>query len=834
MKVGSKKVILLISIIFASLFGFASPDSINVLKEIEVLKAEISNASKPKDIFKLNLETSKKYFAIKNITQAIVYANNSYEIAAAQNDKAMQSMALEQLADILLLQANLDGALSNYMRSLIIEKELNNLMRVSTLHRKIGDIYLQKFEIQKAVDAYQKALLLLTNQNDLHALAQTYTKLGTVYRSNLGRATEAIKYYEKSNEIYLNLNDSVQIAWNLNRIGNCNIDLGNYSKAYDLYQEALKIFTDKNDVIGIVAAYNNSGEIFRYQGNYTNALENYLQGLKISRETNDARSMSILYNNIGIIYYEQNLPEVAFEYFNNSLNYGNKINFKEGAVETYIYMGLTEQSKGNIAKALEFLNKSLAISEAIGDWLGNAFALNSIANINFLQNEYKEAEKHFKDALDIANRVQDRNNKITSLIGLAKVRHATKNSRKAIMNLDEALQIAIEIGVKPKIVNIYELLSTIHENQNKNEKALYYFKKYHNLSDSLENSKVTQQIEVMQDKYISDQREKEFELLRKEKELQSAELDKKQAQIKEQNLKQRVTAIALVLFLISSVFIFIGYNERKKAFKTLEFQKHEIEAINNDLTSSIQYAKRIQRAVLTSEEYLSNVFSQYFVFYKPKDIVSGDFYWVYQSASTGKIIVAVVDCTGHGVPGAFMSLVGMSLLNEIVMEHKLYETDLILDKMRQGVIKALKQKGAENESLDGMDVSIAIWDKRNAVMQFSGANNPLIVVRKNQLLEFKGDKQPIGYFGKHQKPFNKTEFELQTNDMVYLFSDGYADQFGGYNNKKFKYSQFKNLLKSIASLSIEEQKLRIEENFQSWKGSFDQLDDICVFGFRVN
>ena len=258
----------------------------------------------------------------------------------------------------------------------------------------------------------------------------------------------------------------------------------------------------------------------------------------------------------------------------------------------------------------------------------------------------------------------------------------------------------------------------------------------------------------------------------------------------------------------------IAINRQKEE---IEIQKKTLEDKNEAITSSINYAKRIQEALLTSKEYLDKVMPECFVFYRPKDIVSGDFLWAHETKND-KAIFAIVDCTGHGVPGAFMSMIGNALLNEIVIENNTEEADEILNLLRKGTIKSLKQTGEEDESRDGMDISLCVWHKKTNRLDFSGAYHPLYHFRNGILTEYNGDQQAIGYQRGEEKPFTKHSLKLQKNDMLYLFSDGFVDQKGGPKGKKFYYPPFRELLNSIHNKQLSEQSSIIKQTYYDWKG----------------
>jgi serine phosphatase RsbU (regulator of sigma subunit) len=262
----------------------------------------------------------------------------------------------------------------------------------------------------------------------------------------------------------------------------------------------------------------------------------------------------------------------------------------------------------------------------------------------------------------------------------------------------------------------------------------------------------------------------------------------------------------------------------QKVNQELEHQKQETE-------SSIRYASRIQTAILPVQEQIKKHIPQSFIFYKPKDVVSGDFYWFAEKGD--EIIIAAIDCTGHGVPGAFMSMIGDALLKQIVHDWEIYQPNKILELLHKGIIKSLQQENNENK--DGMDIAICKWNNKTKELQFAGAMNPLYIVQKGSFEELKGDKQPIGgYQIKQLSDFSLHTIRITEPTQVYLFSDGFQDQFSEKENKKYKVKPFKELLAKISDLDAYKQQEIIENEFHSWKGNQEQTDDVLVIGLKLN
>jgi sigma-B regulation protein RsbU (phosphoserine phosphatase) len=287
-----------------------------------------------------------------------------------------------------------------------------------------------------------------------------------------------------------------------------------------------------------------------------------------------------------------------------------------------------------------------------------------------------------------------------------------------------------------------------------------------------------------------------------------------------------ITLTASLLYLAVRMFKF----ENLLYAREVIHQRDLIEEKNKEVLSSIHYAKRIQKALFASDSLLTKNLPEYFVLYKPKDIVSGDFYWAEQVDSG--FMLAVCDCTGHGVPGAFMSLLNISFLNEIVMERKIARPNLVFDHLREDIIKVLNPAGTIEEGKDGMDAVLCHFNFNENTVDFACANNPVWVVREGQLMEFKADKMPIGMH-EDRKPFAIQNLQLQKGDLVYLFTDGYADQFGGEKGKKFKYKQLKELFLANAGEPMQEQHKLLDRAIEDWKGELEQVDDILIIGVKI-
>jgi len=270
--------------------------------------------------------------------------------------------------------------------------------------------------------------------------------------------------------------------------------------------------------------------------------------------------------------------------------------------------------------------------------------------------------------------------------------------------------------------------------------------------------------------------------------------------------------------------------EMKAAYDEIDFQREELQLRNKDITDSLTYARRIQTALLPAEHHIRKVFPDYFIYYRPKHIVSGDFYWI--SERNGKFFIAAADCTGHGVPGALMSMIGLELIQKIINEMKVDESDEILLTLNRELESAFfKEEDGKALIKDGVEMSICVIDRKSMQMEFSGAFLPVYIVRNDKLIEIKGDKQNV-IQSVPGATFNRSSFTLQKGDILYLFSDGYADQFGGPDNKKFMYRRLRHILLTISKYPLGDQQRILDETITTWMREFEQIDDMMVLGVR--
>jgi len=615
--------------------------------------------------------------------------------------------------------------------------------------------------------------------------------------------------------------------------------------------------------IGFINGRSNSygwlGYLLESHGDIEQSLEYSYKGLKLFEETGQKEQEAISLNNIGFIHYNQGNLDKALDFFYKSLAVKEEIENTHGVAMSLNNLASVYGDQGNLGKELEYLEKSMILYSELEDKQGQAMCLNNIAGVYNKQDNKVRALEYHQKSLDLRQETGDKQGIVISYHNIGRIYFETGRVKEAFDYGKRAMKIAQNIGFPDEIKDVAILLSEIFEKQDKGIEALEMHKLYILMRDSVENESNQRAVSEQQVKYQYDKKKAVDDAEReKQKAIEETKHEKRLAIEQEEKEKQRVIsisiAIGLVLVLLFLLFVFNRLRVTRKQKEVIEHQKEEVESAHNELEEknreimdSINYAKRIQSAILPPSKLVKEYLRESFILYKPKDIVAGDFYWVEISTSLSpqnkkegieqsrSVLFAAADCTGHGVPGAMVSVICNNGLNRSVREYGLTDPGKILDKTREIVIAEFEK--SEDEVKDGMDIALCSLEGNK--LQYAGANNPLWIIRTSpdgrqdgELLETKADKQPIGKFDK-QTPYTTHTFELEKGDSIYIFSDGYADQFGGDRGKKFKSKSFKELLLSIQDKPMNEQKEIIDNTFEVWKGDLEQIDDVCIIGVRI-
>jgi serine phosphatase RsbU (regulator of sigma subunit) len=656
--------------------------------------------------------------------------------------------------------------------------------------------------------------------------------------------------FKNIKEIEKSLSIKAQIALNQNK----------YALAQSLFIQLLQIEKELGDSIAYGTTLVNIGRTYDQQGDYLPALAHFYSALKVQDSIQDIKGKTSTLSYLGVTLKNQEKYEESLKYHQEAYQNALILNDKKQTSIILNNLGVTFRHLGVFDSALFYHQKALKMDEELQDTYGMSICHNCIGVVYKLMGDPQKALKHY----DLGKRLSEKGgNKLgiaISSLDMSEVFLDLKEYDKAYLYALTSLMMAKDISAKRRVKEAALTLSNIEELRGNYQKSLEYYKMYSDYKDSIFNDQSSQQIAELQTKYDSEKREMEISSLQKEKKMQEAE-----------NQRQRYIGYGLTVFIFSlfilSFLLLKNNREKLKANRLLTKQKKEIDEKNNilhdtneelkftldlvekqkysieyqnlNIMSSISYAKRIQSAMLPKKEFIQQFLPESFVLFRPKDVVSGDFYWVAETKEG--YVIAAADCTGHGVPGAFVSMVGNSFLNEIVIGEGFSTPHVILKRLHNKIIDFFHQKEESNESTisDGMDISICMIDKSKKTVKYAGAMNPLYYlpmneVNRGEVIEIKGDKQPVGGMQKRERqPFTSHTITISSPTTFYMCSDGYQDQFGGKNNKKFMVKRLKKLLFEIYSKDMNEQKHILQATLEDWMQNEIQIDDILIVGFRI-
>lgn len=537
-----------------------------------------------------------------------------------------------------------------------------------------------------------------------------------------------------------------------------------------------------NYQIGIATSFCNSGAAYYLLSHYQLALSDLFKAKEFFSSINDKPKISVCLRYIGNAYVGLNQFDKAIEFYNQTLQISNELNDLKSIAYLHANMGFTYLKMQIFPKAIDFLNKALDILHKQNDDIGIADASNTLAQVHIENNQSSKAFGLIQEALKRSNNVDHIRGIANSNTNLGNFYKLRQDYDRAIYHHKIALASAIEMGEKMLAASVYKNLSNTYQGNGDFKKALECFEQYEYTKSKLNDLNNEVAVQSLQNELQLEKSEKENEIF-------------------------RLKNIELV-----------------NAFKLIEEK-------NKNITDSLKYARHIQESLMPGKATLDTHLQDYFVFYKSKDIVSGDFYWLQQK--NDKIFFSVVDCTGHGVPGAFISLVGNNVLIQAVKDNVSDRAEDIINQTNILFNKTIRQTLEESTVKDGMDLSFLAIDRKRKELQFVGANHTLVLIRDGSMLTFKGNKFPIGVFiGEEVKQFTSETIPYKKGDTFYLFTDGYIDQFGGLDNRKYTRKRLYSLLIEINSLSMTEQKEKIISVFNEWLGDQEQLDDVLIAGIR--
>jgi tetratricopeptide (TPR) repeat protein len=681
--------------------------------------------------------------------------------------------------------------------------------------------------------------------------------LSALSKSGKEDTNVVLKICSLAEKIGLQTNDS------LNKIVKAGLDRAwdisaktdfNYGKALVLYCKGYILRRTKTDTAtkyllsaseineplgrpGLAFKINNAlSNIYYTSGNYSADAVYAYKNIKIAELLQDSSKLTIAYHQLGNLYSDEHDYARAIKYHCLDLKYELKKHDSLHISYEYVNLGIDYLGASRFDSAIYYSNQAILIQTAAHNEVGQAYSLCTIGEAHFKQGEYQAALEDLLKAENFLTGHSDIMQQVENWNDLGNVYKALKDYGKAGHYFSIAKASAEKNKLYKYLIDSYLGLSQIHELLHDKDSALFYYKLYTDYKDTVFSTEKAKNVLSLSYQYNHDKEEKIREMENKQKEAINA------SERKSQQLIIASISIGLIMVVIFLGFVLNRFKITRQQKLVIEEQKIIVEEKNKDILDSITYAKRLQDAILPPLATIKRYLPESFVLYKPKDIVAGDFYWMEHfplpmGEGQGEVtLIAACDCTGHGVPGAMVSVVCSNALNRTVKEFKITESGKILDKVRELVLETFEK--SESEVKDGMDVSLCSitplieGEGAGVRLQWSGAHNPLWYIQNGELKELAPNKQPIGAFDK-PLPFTTVNLELTKGVTIYLFTDGYADQFGGPKGKKFKYKQMQELLLANAAKPVEEQGRILNETLEAWKGTLEQVDDVLIIGIRV-
>lgn len=841
---------------------------------------------------------------------------NIAELLAQPSTSNVDSLLV--LARTRAKQQRLVQSLRHYLQVLRIAEQQQNPLFNAAVQIEIGDVYQAGNLHQKSLEYYLRADSISALEGKLADRAAVSSRIGSAYQ-RLSNYSTALKYYTKEVRIYKQQRQKMAMVKPYRHMVECYQKLKQYKQVLAYNLKILAIIKDLNNQTAEITTLNNIGFTYKYLRDYPNALRHFKESLRKQNSlNNDPLSQVPTQVNIAIIYQNQGRYEEAIELLLQTVKVAEKSNKNAEKAQLYDLLALVYYYQKDYYNALQYNQQSIALAKAIRDRNTLAEAYKTSSLIYQKQDDYEKALTSFQQHLLIKDSlVLEERSRQQALAQQKFVVERAEKQIKLIMAGEEIKDLALkqqqlELEKQQKEFELLEKEKKIQDAQLRQEalakqQALQSLQLARQRATAAQKDKEIVQLQaekkqkeqVLQLKALEEQKkQKQIQLLEKDQKIKALDLERKNQEIEEQRKVQKyfvgIIALGVLVFILILIGLFITRRSNQKLAKQkdeieekntelfqvneeiaaqrdlLETKNVEIENINHNLTSSIVYAQRIQEAMLPSLSRIQAYLPESFILFRPRDIVSGDFYWFAKIKSleqnepleyahatrlgqsmqlemtSSKLVLAAVDCTGHGVPGALMSMTGNNLLNEIVEMRGTDRPDQILRQLHRGVKKALKQDETNNR--DGMDMALCVIDMQQRVVNFAGAKNPLVVIQNGELREIKGDKTPIGGEWGKEEDRKFTNHAIQLNDeeaMFYMFSDGYQDQFGGPEGKKFMKGRFKKLLLEIHHLPLDVQKQKLDDTITQWiasagKGNTEgenkiesQIDDILVVGFRM-
>jgi len=824
-----------------------------------------------------------------NAGEALMAARSALNIAMQAEMEDAEIKALLAIGDINVSLNNHEDALPYYLRAANVLEYAGKNNRITGIYNKIASSYRMEKVYDKEIEYYLKALSTL--QSTMKEEKKEFLRRAGEASLNNNQPDSAIHYFHLFSNL-LSQSDS-SYPQSLILLNRAHREAGNFdsciyysSRLFDIYEEA-------NNLDKMSAVKNNLGYYHTLEKEYELALENYLLAIDYGKQADlSNRDIALMYANSGICYQNMNAPGSAKYYFKEAISLLKNEKYAAERSRIQNILALIYYNENDLYNAGFFSKNAIASAEEAVDYELISQAYYTYSRVLRAGNDSEKALDYYehyliiRDSLEMHRKMKEQD---------------LERKKEELEKAENELQLRLK-EEKVKELAIQQLSLKLEKEEQ--EKAL--LEKENDLQ-LMEQERLRQSLVIAEKTHLVEKRERENRILEQEQKIANLRIEQEERKQKEQKQEislleqqQRLDQLELekqattkkALFWIAGLMILVALlilgslimTRRKnlllakqkteieekntnleqkneeisaqrdeiEAQRNLVFdQKEAIEQFNAEIIKSIEYAMRIQSSTLPDLNLLKDHVRDHFLMFRPRDVVSGDFYWL--AHIEGKTVVIVSDCTGHGVPGAFMSILGMSLLKEIILKEYITHPGVILRRLRKEIINTLGQKGISGEQRDGMDMAIVVIDHENQGVEYAGAYNSMYLVRNSKfdepeiqnmkvlkpengheykLFEIPADKMPVAHYERMDR-FTTHEISYQSGDQLYLFSDGYADQFGGERGKKFMYKPFKRLILSNAAEPMDNQKKIMETTLDEWMKNYEQVDDICIMGIRL-
>jgi serine phosphatase RsbU (regulator of sigma subunit) len=749
------------------------------------------------------------------------YANTAYELSSRSNNKHGQADALHKRGVSYYYLDSYDTALLCYRQSFQLANAAGDSLLVAQSYLAIGNVYRLQGLNDTAVVYLSRALRLYQAAEDQKNIAFCMSTIGDTYLF-AGEFEKALDYHKSALRISVEMKDEHREAFCYSSIGNNYHMRGNFDSSIYWHSKSIEVAQRVNEENIMAGSMGVVADAYANLYNYPKAIETYLAALDIAEKKQDKHNTAFIYAGMSDIYQRQSDYPNAEKYLNMSISLSMEIGDLSRSCNGELTMAQLLIEKGDTALARQWAEKALQTAVDNNYPIQQAWAWRLKGILKEKENHLEEAIVYYRSSLELSNKLDDQKEQAETHKVLAGALFKIGRNDEAIAEAQIAFALADTIGSTGLRMDAADILSNAFEKNGDFKNALFYSRLVKTLSDSLNNAGSAKRQAELFAEYAN----------AKEKVAQEKLNAEQEAKYQQQKILLIAASLGLLLVAILAFFIFRGSQQKQRANEIISEQKKIVEEKNQEITDSIHYAKNIQQAMLPAGELIEGLFSEHFVFFRPRDIVSGDFYWVGQR--NGKKYFAVADCTGHGVPGGFMSMLGITLLNEILDEKNITSPEKMLNELRTLVIQSLnkERKAGTQFTRDGMDISLICFDPVTNQMEFSGANNGIFILRGDVFHELDPDKQPVGAY-EHETSFTLKRFQLQSGDVIVAYSDGYPDQFGGPKGKKLMYRQFRQIITNTTAVPNERRVHYLGDEFDRWKAGHAQIDDVCVFGVKI-